>query len=61
MSAPAPRWKREPLFNGFWTDVATGERLGRVSRVELRAAHRLWMRHADIRQGRANTEQRRRR
>jgi hypothetical protein len=41
--------RREPLFDAWWIDTATGLRLRRASRVEMREAHRLWTVHADIR------------
>ena len=30
--------KREPLFEGWWTDTATGARLERATRQQLREA-----------------------
>jgi hypothetical protein len=48
----AKRRRRDPLFSGFWLNER-GERLGRITRAELREVHRLWAVHADIREGRA--------
>ena len=42
--------KRPPLFCGSWTDTATGTRIGRATRLELREANRLWWKHRDIRE-----------
>ena len=44
--------RREPLFDGYWTTLS-GERLGRITRDEMRELHRLWAKHRDIREGRA--------
>ena len=46
---------RAALFNGYWLDMR-GQRLQRVSRSELAECHRLWAKHADIRQGRAKEQ-----
>lgn len=43
--------KRPALFDGFWRDK-DGYRIQRVSRDELREAHRLWTVHSDVREGR---------
>lgn len=46
--------KRKPgLFYGHWRDPATGARLRRATRAELGEAWRLWARHRDIRENRA--------
>ena len=46
------RAKRTGLFEGWWRDPATGQRLGRVRRDELAEVYRLWRAHRDIREGR---------
>lgn len=50
--------RRPSLFHGYWTDPATGRRVGRLTRAELAEAWRLWSRHRDVREGWA-TEMRR--
>lgn len=47
------RRRRPAFFSGYWTNPATGGRLGRVTRVELAEAWRLWAAHRDIREGRS--------
>jgi hypothetical protein len=42
--------KREPLFEGWWTDTAAGARLERATRQQLREANRLWWKHRDLRE-----------
>jgi hypothetical protein len=46
----ARKRERDALFNGYWRDEY-GQRQRRVTRDELREAHRLWAVHADIREG----------
>jgi hypothetical protein len=41
--------RRQPLFNAHWTTVS-GERIGRVTREEMRELHRLWAKHRDLRE-----------
>jgi hypothetical protein len=45
-----PRKRRETLFCAWWTDPASGRRLGRATRGELREAHRLWRVHRATRE-----------
>jgi hypothetical protein len=47
--------KREPLFEGWWTDTAAGARLERATRQQLREANRLWWKHRDLRERPART------
>jgi hypothetical protein len=44
--------RRASLFSGYWRDES-GEKGPRVSRPELAEAWRLWARHRDVREGRA--------
>jgi hypothetical protein len=47
---PVRRRRRPSLFHGW---IVEDGRRRRATRAELRNAYRLWVRHADIREGRA--------
>jgi hypothetical protein len=50
--------RRPAFFSGYWTDPASGAKLRRVRREELRECWRLWARHRDVREGWAKELQR---
>jgi hypothetical protein len=50
--------KRPPLFCAWWSDTTSGVRASRATRLELQEAQRLWWRHRDIRELRAERERR---